>query len=85
MKLVVTFKAANEFEALTIRDLLRQHDVPATIRSREFPMLDAASMMYSFWGEVLVHEENLARATELIAGFKGSLGELAEAEEPEAG
>jgi hypothetical protein len=83
MELVAVFKAANEFEALTIRDLLRQHDVPATIRSREFPMLDAASMMYYFWGEVLVHEENADKAAELIAGFKGSLGELAEADEPE--
>lgn len=81
MALRSVYAASNEFMALTVRDMLRENGVAAMIRSHEIAGLNVD--MFSSggaWGEVLVDEEHLNRAQELIGAFRGTLGELAEAE-----
>jgi hypothetical protein len=56
--------------ANTLRDLLEQNGIPAMARTFQIPAYDGlARMMRPVWGEILVDEENVARARELIEGF----------------
>ena len=56
--------------ANTLRDLLEQNGIPAMARSFQIPAYDGlARMMRPVWGEILVEEADLAKATELIEGF----------------
>jgi len=80
MGLVVVYEAADEFSALSVRDLLQQNGVPAMIRSEEVSAFGGAITGFNCWGEVLANEEDLEKALELIGGFEGTLGELAELE-----
>jgi len=80
MPLVAVFTAGSEFQALTVRDLLLQSDIPAMIKSSIVPGYNFNVIDPTLWGKVLVDEENVNRACELIAGFRGTLGELAEAD-----
>lgn len=80
MGLVVVYEAVDELTALSVRDLLLQNGVPAMIRSAEVSAFGGAVGGFNCWGEVLANEENLEKALELIAGFEGTLGELAELE-----
>jgi hypothetical protein len=80
MALRSAYTAAIEFMALTVRDMLRENGIAAMIRTHEIAGLNVD--MFSsggMWGEVLVEEEDLNRAQELIGAFRGTLGELAEA------
>jgi len=81
MALRSAYSAPSEFMALTVRDLLRENGIGAMLKSYEVAGFNI-DMHHSggLWGEVLVEEEDLNRALELIAGFRGTLGELAEAE-----
>lgn len=80
MGLVVVYEAVDELSALSVRDLLLQNSIPAVIRSEEVSAFGGAVGGFNCWGEVLVNEENIEKALELIGGFEGTLGELAELE-----
>jgi hypothetical protein len=68
--LKAVYKPADEFMANSVRDLLEQHGVPALIRSFQIPAYDGlARVMRPVWGEVLVEDEDLSRAKELVEGF----------------
>jgi hypothetical protein len=75
-------KPADEFMANSVRDLLEQNGIPALIRSFQIPAYDGlARVMRPVWGEVLVEEEDLSRAKELVDGF---LASEAEPDSPES-
>jgi hypothetical protein len=88
MALRSIYSAASEFLALTVRDLLRENGIGAMLKSYEIVGFNLGMHQSGgMWGEVLVEEEDLNRAQELIGAFRGTLGELAEAEpvdKPEA-
>lgn len=80
MSLVIVFTATSEFQALTLRDLLQQNDIPAMLKSSIVPGYNFNVINPSVWGDVLVNDVHVERARELIVGFYGTLGELAVAE-----
>lgn len=82
MGLVAVYEAVDELSALSMRDLLIQNGVPAAIKSKGaiFQLLGMVDNNFKAWGEILVEEENVEKALELISGFQGTLGELAELE-----
>jgi len=56
--------------ANAVRDLFEDNGIPAMIRSFQIPAYDGlAQVMRPVWGEVLVAEENLARAEEILDAF----------------
>lgn len=56
--------------AQSLKDLLEQNGIPAMVHSYQIPAYDGiAQMMRPAWGEVLVEEENLEAARELVEGF----------------
>ncbi len=70
MALKQVYQAENELMANTIKDLLEQSGIPALVHSFQIPAYDGvAQVMRPAWGEVLVEEEDLARAKEIINGF----------------
>jgi hypothetical protein len=53
-----------------VRDLFEENGIPAMIRSFQIPAYDGlARLMRPVWGEVLVAEEDMARAKELLDAF----------------
>lgn len=67
--------------ALAVRDMLRENGIGAMLRSYEVAGFNIdMHRSGGMWGEVLVEEENLNRAQELIGAFRGTLGELTEAQ-----
>lgn len=79
MGLVVAYEAKDEMSAISVRDLLIQHGILASIQSRD-RLAGKMDYRYVGWGQVLVNEEDFEAALEQIAGFEGTLGELAELE-----
>ena len=70
MKLISVYKAHDEFEAISLRDLLEKEDVQAVIRSRQIPMYDGImTMAVGYWGDLLVKEKELEKAKGIIEGF----------------
>jgi hypothetical protein len=64
------YRPADELMANAVRDLLEENGIPAMIRSFQIPAYDGlARMMRPVWGEVLVEEEDMARAKELLDAF----------------
>ena len=62
--------APDEFTAITLREILSGHDIKAMIRRFETTWLDGLpKMMKGGWGEVLVDENDVAKAEELINEF----------------
>jgi len=56
--------------ANAVRDLFEENGIPAMIRSFQIPAYDGlARVMLPVWGEVLVEEEDIARAKELLDAF----------------
>ena len=82
MDLVPACIVNNEFTAQSLIDLLDQSGIPAMLRRNVIPGYEMTlpSAITHGWGEILVRPEDLEQARELIAGFQGSLGELAETE-----
>ena len=83
METVVVYDATDELMANSIRDLLLQSGIGSMIRPRHVPGyggLMADPLKFGTWGEVLVYDKDLEKAEELIAGFLGTLGMLAEAD-----
>ena len=64
------YKPNDELMANSVRDLFEENGIPAMIRSFQIPAYDGlARVMRPVWGEVLVEEENMARARELLDAF----------------
>ena len=64
------YRPADELMANAVRDLFEENGIPAMIRSFQIPAYDGlARVMRPVWGEVLVEEEYLARARELLDAF----------------
>lgn len=62
--------APDEFTAITLREMLSGHDIKAMIRRFETTWLDGLpKVMKGGWGEVLVDENDVAKAEELIEEF----------------
>ncbi len=56
--------------ANAVCDLFEDNGIPAMIRSFQIPAYDGlARVMRPVWGEVLVEEENMAKARELLDAF----------------
>ncbi|MGB9742952.1 MAG: DUF2007 domain-containing protein [bacterium] len=85
MALKPVYQAENELMANTIRDLLETNGIPALVHSFQIPGYDGiAQVMRPAWGEVLVAEEDLAPAREIIEGFlKGEPADRDEDHGPE--
>jgi hypothetical protein len=70
------YKAPDEFMANSVKALLEQEGIPAMVRSFQVPAYDGiARMMRPNWGEVLVNDEDMGRARELLEGFLAADGE----------
>jgi len=64
------YLAPDEFTAITIREMLKGEDIPAQIRRFETTWLDGLpKVMKGSWGEVLVDEDNIKEAEDLIKEF----------------
>jgi hypothetical protein len=62
--------APDEFTAITLREMLKGHDIKAMILRFETTWLDGLpKMMKGGWGEVLVDEKDVEKAEELINEF----------------
>jgi hypothetical protein len=81
--LTMVYTAQDEFIALAIRDMLADEGISSMLHSNEMPAYGGITFGGGPWGEVLVEGEDAERATELISGFLGTLGELSEEEEGE--
>jgi hypothetical protein len=74
------YKPADELLAVRIKDLLNENGIEAMLRSYQMAWLDGlARMMRPEWGEVIVEEEDLPKARELLDGLLATL----DAPEPE--
>ena len=70
MKLISVYKAHDEFEAISLRELLFKEGIEAVIQSRQIPMYDGVmTLAIGYWGDLLVKEEDLKKAKDLIDGF----------------
>ena len=64
------YRPADELMANCVRDLFEQNGIPAMIRSFQIPAYDGlARMTRPVWGEVLVEEEDMAKAREFLDAF----------------
>jgi hypothetical protein len=64
------YRPTDELMANAVRDLLEQNGIPAMIHSFQIPAYDGlAQVMRPVWGEVLVEEEDMARAKQLLDAF----------------
>jgi hypothetical protein len=64
------YRPDDELMANAVRDLFEENGIPAMIRSFQIPAYDGlARMMRANWGEVLVAEEDMAKAKELLDAF----------------
>ena len=70
MKLISVYKAHDEFEAISLRGLLLKEGIEAVIQSRQIPMYDGVmTLAIGYWGDLLVKEEDLKEAKDIIDGF----------------
>ena len=81
MALKKLYEATDEFLGLTMRDILQNEGIPVLLQKNEIAGLQFNVGKSAWcWGTLHVDEENYERALELVAAFKGSLGELTEAD-----
>lgn len=78
MDKISVYKAPSEFLALTIKDMLDENGIPCMIRTDQVAGYNFTPRGY--FGDILVYSEDEDKARELIGGFQGTLGELAEHE-----
>jgi len=70
MKLISVYKAHDEFEAISLRELLFKEGIEAVIQYRQIPMYDGVmTLAIGYWGDLLVKEEDLKEAKDIIDGF----------------
>jgi len=76
MKLVVVYKAADEFSAITIKETLESQGISAMIRSTQIPWYDNVMQRATgVWGEILVPEEREKEARKTIEEYLADLKE----------
>jgi|UniRef100_A0A7C4TH55 hypothetical protein len=64
------YLAQDEFGAITIKEILKGHNIKALIRRFETTWLDGLPrLMEGGWGEVLVEEKDYEKAIEYIQEF----------------
>ncbi|MEO0137387.1 MAG: hypothetical protein ABIL39_12230 [candidate division WOR-3 bacterium] len=64
------YLAPDEFSAITIKEMLKGHNIEAVIRRFETTWLDGLpKLMSGGWGEVLVDEKDYHLATEYLEEF----------------
>ncbi len=64
------YLAQDEFTAITIKEMLKGHNIEALVRRFETTWLDGLpKMMEGGWGEVLVDEKDLDQAADCIQEF----------------
>ncbi|MGB9721036.1 MAG: hypothetical protein ACPL28_06140 [bacterium] len=64
------YLAQDEFTAITIKEMLKGHNIEALVRRFETTWLDGLpKMMEGAWGEVVVDENDLDQANEYIKEF----------------
>jgi hypothetical protein len=67
------YRPTDELMANAVRDLFEANGIPAMVHSFQLPAYDGlARVMRPVWGEVLVDEEDVARARELLDAFLAS-------------
>ncbi len=70
MKLVVVYKAADEFSAITIKETLESQGISAMMRSAQIPWYDNIMQRATgVWGEILVPEERKKEAERIIKEY----------------
>ncbi|MCG2676642.1 DUF2007 domain-containing protein [bacterium] len=76
MKLVVVYKAADEFSAITIKETLESQGISAMIRSTQIPWYDNIMQRATgVWGEILVAKEKEEEAKRVIEEYLADLKE----------
>lgn len=79
MKLVVVYKAPDEFSAITIKETLEGQGISAMIRSVQIPWYDNVMQRATgVWGEILVAEERRKEAERIIKEYLLTLKEASE-------
>jgi hypothetical protein len=69
-EMVSVFDAPDQMSALAVSALLDENGIRATIKSEQIPMYDGVAMMlFPKWGQVMVLENQLDKAKELIEQF----------------
>lgn len=70
MAIKAVYRPTDELMANACRDLLEENGIPAMIRSYQIPAYDGlARVMRPVWGEVLVEEQDMARAKQILDAF----------------
>jgi hypothetical protein len=82
METVAVYEAENELLANSVRDLLLENGIAAALKPIQDSSYGGAlrnlSLRSNIWGEVLIGSADVDKAEELIYGFLGTLGYLAE-------
>jgi hypothetical protein len=74
-ELVIAFQAGDEPEAWLIKGLLESSGIPVMIRSRQAAMYDSVMTFgESYWGDIMVHRENLKTAQRTIRHYLQNIG-----------
>jgi hypothetical protein len=64
------YVAQDEFSAITIKEMLKGHNIEALVRRFETSWLDGLpKILKGGWGEILVDEKDYERAFEYIQEF----------------
>ncbi|MEO0185801.1 MAG: DUF2007 domain-containing protein [candidate division WOR-3 bacterium] len=64
------YLAQDEFTAITIKEMLKGHNIEAMVRRFETTWLDGLpKMMEGGWGEVVVDEKDFDQANEYVQEF----------------
>lgn len=83
MALISVYTADDELMANSVRDLMLQNGISAMIRSFAVPGYGIATqgVFIGGWGEVMVNEEDVEQAEELLTGFFDTFCESEESED----
>jgi hypothetical protein len=84
-RLVSTYTLANRFEADLLMDALHREDIPAILRSFEETAYDGLFVPQRGWGQILVLEEHVPAAHEVIAPLVQELQSDGSAEDSREG
>ncbi len=76
---ITVYSSFDELQLRSIRDLLLQNGIGAMLHG-SFGTQNLVLPQVMSEGEILIDEKDAERALELISGFEGTLGELAELE-----
>jgi hypothetical protein len=81
MAYATVYTSSDPFLLQSVLDLLREDGIPV-LADGNLGVANLVLPQIASTGSIQVNAEDAERALELIAGFQGSLGELAELEDP---